>query len=546
MKEHVQKTGIRQWAGEDFIDLQSEPLKAIEGFYKEYGPCIIQGGHVTSNGNGTFSVSSGLAALSGKDVEGNDTFKVVAFAALEKTTLPVYLTLTCSIVERAYMDNKVKPIAYEYKAAVAAVKPEGVSYLELSEKVLRFVDVMQDTAHRFMTDTERTKLNGIAAGANNYVHPTNHPASVITEDATHRFVTDTEKAGWNGKAAGDHNHAGVYQPVGSYAPASHKHGATDVTEDATHRFVTDTEKAGWNGKAAGNHNHAGVYQPVGNYAPISHTHPATQVNEDTTHRFVTDAEKNGWDSKAAGNHNHDGKYQPAGSYAPASHKHAATDVTEDTTHRFVTDSDKTNWNGKAAGNHNHDDKYQPAGSYAPASHKHGASEINEDATHRFMTDAERSKLSGIAAGANNYAHPASHPASMIEESTSRKFMTDTEKNLLSTLGTNAALKDFSNVSTKSLSKNGYYKLPDGLMIQWGISDSGTQRNVYFPNSFYDTNYSLVTNEYTNGGQLAQVFSIHIMYVYKSYFTVKGRFSAESGISGDTTCAFFWLAIGRWK
>lgn len=116
----------------------------------------------------------------------------------------------------------------------------------------------------------------------------------------------------------------------------------------------------------------------------------------------------------------------------------------------------------------------------------------------------------------------------------------------SSLGTNAALKDFSNVSTKSLSKNGYYKLPDGLMIQWGISDSGTQRNVYFPNSFYDTNYSLVTNEYTNGGQLAQVFSIHIMYVYKSYFTVKGRFSAESGISGDTTCAFFWLAIGRWK
>lgn len=78
-----------------------------------------------------------------------------------------------------------------------------------------------------------------------------------------------------------------------------------------------------------------------------------------------------------------------------------------------------------------------------------------------MTDAERTKLTGIAAGANNY----SHPASMVEESTTRKFMTDTEKTLLSTLGTNAALKDFSNVSTKNLSQNGYYKLPDGLMIQ---------------------------------------------------------------------------------
>ena len=252
MKEHIQKTGIRQWAGEDLIDLQSEPLKAIEGIFKEYGPCIIQGGHVTGNGNGTFSVSSGLAALSGKDVEGNDTFKVVPFAALEKTTLPVYLTLTYSIIERAYMDSKVKPIAYEYKAAVAAVKPEDIPYLELSEKVLRFVDVMQDTTHRFMTDTERDKLNGIDEGANNYVHPGSHPAGMITEDETHRFMTDAERTKLNGIAAGANKYI---------HPNSHPAGI--ITEDEAHRFVTDTEKAGWNGKAAGDHNHTGVYQPVG-------------------------------------------------------------------------------------------------------------------------------------------------------------------------------------------------------------------------------------------------------------------------------------------
>ena len=33
-----------------------------------------------------------------------------------------------------------------------------------------------------------------------YVHPTTHPATMITEDATHRFVTDTEKNTWNNKA----------------------------------------------------------------------------------------------------------------------------------------------------------------------------------------------------------------------------------------------------------------------------------------------------------------------------------------------------------
>lgn len=30
-------------------------------------------------------------------------------------------------------------------------------------------------------------------GANNYVHPSSHPASMIAQDATHRFVSDTEK-----------------------------------------------------------------------------------------------------------------------------------------------------------------------------------------------------------------------------------------------------------------------------------------------------------------------------------------------------------------
>ena len=33
-----------------------------------------------------------------------------------------------------------------------------------------------------------------------YVHPSTHPATMITEDSTHRFVTDTEKNTWNDKA----------------------------------------------------------------------------------------------------------------------------------------------------------------------------------------------------------------------------------------------------------------------------------------------------------------------------------------------------------
>ncbi len=51
----------------------------------------------------------------------------------------------------------------------------------------------------FMTSADKVKLDGIAESANNYVHPANHPASIITQDASNRFVTDAEKTTWNAK-----------------------------------------------------------------------------------------------------------------------------------------------------------------------------------------------------------------------------------------------------------------------------------------------------------------------------------------------------------
>ena len=61
--------------------------------------------------------------------------------------------------------------------------------------------VVTDSLKGYMTPELKKKLDGIATGANNYVHPSNHPATMITQDATHRFVTDTEKNTWNGKAS---------------------------------------------------------------------------------------------------------------------------------------------------------------------------------------------------------------------------------------------------------------------------------------------------------------------------------------------------------
>lgn len=47
------------------------------------------------------------------------------------------------------------------------------------------------------TDEEKQKLAGIEDGANKYVHPSTHPASIITESSTRRFVSDDEKNTWN-------------------------------------------------------------------------------------------------------------------------------------------------------------------------------------------------------------------------------------------------------------------------------------------------------------------------------------------------------------
>ena len=56
--------------------------------------------------------------------------------------------------------------------------------------------------------TLKTYFDGLY---NNYIHPANHPASIITQDASNRFVTDSEKTAWNGKSDGAHTHS--YLPL---------------------------------------------------------------------------------------------------------------------------------------------------------------------------------------------------------------------------------------------------------------------------------------------------------------------------------------------
>ncbi|WP_339207347.1 pyocin knob domain-containing protein [Paenibacillus sp. FSL K6-3182] len=130
------------------------------------------------------------------------------------------------------------------------------------------------------TTAEKTKLAGIAAGANAYVHPATHPASVITQDASNRFVTDAEKTAWNAKAstavattsaAGLQSAADKVKLDGIAAGANNythpvNHPPSVITQDASNRFVTDAEKAAWNAKA-------GTASPSFTGTPLTTTPP---------------------------------------------------------------------------------------------------------------------------------------------------------------------------------------------------------------------------------------------------------------------------------
>lgn len=117
--------------------------------------------------------------------------------------------------------------------------------------------------------------------------------------------------------------------------------------------------------------------------------------------------------------------------------------------------------------------------------------------------------------------------------------------LLSTLGTNFAKSDFSNVITKSLSQNGYYKFPDGFLIQWGYFSGGTANNqsINFPLSFkscFSLAFSSTTDNTNNS-----IWSVNYAAIYASYFTVYRRY-ADAGTIANSSQSFRWIAIGTWK
>ena len=107
---------------------------------------------------------------------------------------------------------------------------------------------------------------------------------------------------------------------------------------------------------------------------------------------------------------------------------------------------------------------------------------------------------------------------------------------------NLAKADLSNAMAVSLNQNGYAKFNNGLLIQWGYASAvvGTQ-TIYLNTSFYDTNYTVVTNTITGNAslQVAVVKTIRI----KNRSSLVILSVQQGGAAGEP---WNWLAIGRWK
>ena len=116
--------------------------------------------------------------------------------------------------------------------------------------------------------------------------------------------------------------------------------------------------------------------------------------------------------------------------------------------------------------------------------------------------------------------------------------------LQSSLGTNAALKDFSNVTTKSLLKNGYYKFPDGLLIQWGETNGGANKSIYLATSYYNGDYVVLTTS-VDGNQTL-VINHNVIARYNSYFKITSTYLNNGSGTGIATTGVLYITIGRWK
>jgi hypothetical protein len=149
MKEQVQSAGVRQWFGDDYINMQNEIVESISSIFNDFGNCILSGCSIGVE-NGSYVINDGYVFLKNSAGTNGKICKV------NKTALsgfPIFLAqrkLQYPEVQqygRQYKDSQVKGIIVEYRADVLFEQPSHDSYIRLVDDN----DVNAESTFKYLT-----------------------------------------------------------------------------------------------------------------------------------------------------------------------------------------------------------------------------------------------------------------------------------------------------------------------------------------------------------------------------------------------------------
>ena len=324
-------------------------------------------------------------------------------------------------------------------------------------------NIVTNSENGLMSYIDKIKLDGIEAGANNYVHPTG---------PDYRHVTDEQIKYWDSKGTSElatHDRNGLMSKEDKRKLDSLSN--IDPGLDDKH-FVTEEEKERWNNKIGPtdivSHEKDGIMTKEDKIkldgietGANNYVHPD---NENTRH--VSDAEKEIWNNKAST----DIATEEKPGLISAADKKKLDSIEENANNyvhpdtpdiRHVTDSEKDAWNAKAE-----------------------KTVVTED-NNGLMSSSDKVKLNTIDYNANNYIHPETHPATMIVEDKNHRFVTDAEKEKW------GRINDIDLVTPES----------DGLMSK---EDKQKLDELIVPETY---ELSLVYSEWTNVEPYTQVLNV---------------------------------------
>ena len=322
------------------------------------------------------------------------------------------------------------------------------------------------------TTEEKNKLNGLT----NYVHPSNHDPSVITQDSNNRFVTDIQITSWDSKPTITDVDSRINTIIGSAPDTLDQLNeiATALGNDPNFATTIMTELGTKVDKVIGKQLSTEDYTTTEKTKLLTlanYSHPANHnadiIIQDSNNRFVTDTQVTSWDNKVD---SIIGKQLSTEDYTttektklnglvnyshPANHDPSI--IIQDSNNRFVTDNQISLWNdkvdsivGKQLSTEDYTTiektKLSTLVNYShPANHE--PSIITQDGNNRFVTDIqvtswnnkvdsivgkqlstedytteEKTKLSSLV----NYTHPSNHDPSIILQDSNNRFVTDTQ------------------------------------------------------------------------------------------------------------------------